>query len=64
MNKIKYYLSKECRLFLGLTLHNFGFILSVVGEKGIANKFLSILGLLLIIIFFFNMALKIIVQIY
>ena len=54
MNKIKYCLSKECRLFLGLTLHNFGFILSVVGEKGIANKFLSIFGLLLIIISFFQ----------
>lgn len=58
MNKIKYCLSKECRLFLGLTLHNFGFILSVVGEKGIANKFLSILGLLLIIISFFQYGFK------
>lgn len=58
MNKIKYCLSKECRLFLGLTLHNFGFILSVVGEKGITNKFLSILGLLLILISFFQCGLK------
>lgn len=58
MNKIKYCLSKECRLFLGLTLHNFGFILSVVGEKGIANKFLSILGLLLILISFFQYGFK------
>lgn len=58
MNKIKYCLSKECRLFLGLTLHNFGFILSVVGEKGITNKFLSILGLLLILISFFQCGFK------
>lgn len=58
MNIIKYCLSKECRLFLGLTLHNIGFILSVIGEKGIVNKFLSILGLLLILISFFQYGFK------
>lgn len=58
MNKIKYCLSKECRLFLGLTLHNIGFILSVVGEKGVVNKFLSILGLFLILMSFLQCGFK------
>lgn len=58
MNKIKYCFSKDCFLFLGLTLHNFGFILSVVGAKGVTNKALSIIGLVFVLVSIFRYGLK------